>query len=50
MLTIHGWAARVLAMAGAGKILVSAAVALLVAGSGFVFDDRGEQELKGASS
>jgi class 3 adenylate cyclase len=40
-------AARVLAMAGAGEILVSAPVPMLVAGSGFEFEDRGEHELKG---
>jgi class 3 adenylate cyclase len=40
-------AARVLSFAGAGEILVSAAVPMLVAGSGLVFDDRGEHELKG---
>jgi class 3 adenylate cyclase len=40
-------AARVLAMAEAGEILVSAAVPMLVAGSGFEFDDRGEHHLKG---
>jgi class 3 adenylate cyclase/alpha-beta hydrolase superfamily lysophospholipase len=40
-------ASRVLSEAGAGEILVSAAVPMLVAGSGFEFDDRGEYELKG---
>jgi class 3 adenylate cyclase len=40
-------AARVLAVADAGEILVSAAVPMLVAGSGFEFEDRGEHELKG---
>jgi pimeloyl-ACP methyl ester carboxylesterase len=40
-------AARVLSTAGAGEILVSAAVPMLVAGSGFEFEDRGEHELKG---
>jgi class 3 adenylate cyclase len=40
-------AARVLATAGAGEILVSAAVPMLVAGSGLEFEDRGEHELKG---
>jgi class 3 adenylate cyclase len=40
-------AARVLSMAGAGEILVSAAVPMLVAGSGFEFEDRGEHQLKG---
>ena len=40
-------AARVLAMAEAGEILVSAAVPMLVAGSGYEFEDRGEHQLKG---
>ena len=40
-------AARVLAAAGADEVLVSAAVPMLVAGSGFAFEDRGEHELKG---
>jgi class 3 adenylate cyclase len=40
-------AARVLELAGANELLVSAAVPMLVAGSGFAFDDRGEHELKG---
>jgi class 3 adenylate cyclase len=40
-------AARVLSEAGPGEVLVSAAVPMLVAGSGFEFDDRGEYELKG---
>ena len=40
-------AARVLEVAGANELLVSAAVPMLVAGSGFAFDDRGEHELKG---
>jgi class 3 adenylate cyclase len=40
-------AARVLGLAEAGEILVSAAVPMLVAGSGFEFEDRGEHELKG---
>jgi class 3 adenylate cyclase len=40
-------AARVLELAGADELLVSAAVPMLVAGSGFAFDDRGEHELKG---
>jgi class 3 adenylate cyclase len=42
-------AARVLDLAGADELLVSAAVPMLVAGSGFAFDDRGEHELKGVS-
>jgi class 3 adenylate cyclase len=33
--------------AAAGEVLVSAAVPMLVAGSGFDFEDRGEHELKG---
>lgn len=40
-------AARVLDQAGAGELLTSAAVPLLVTGSGVDFDDRGERELKG---
>jgi class 3 adenylate cyclase len=39
--------ARVAASAGPGQVLVSGAVPPLVAGSGIVFDDRGEHELKG---
>ena len=40
-------AARVLGSAEPGELLVSAAVPMLVAGSGFKFEDRGEHELKG---
>ena len=40
-------AARVVEAAAAGEVLVSAAVPMLVAGSGFDFEDRGEHELKG---
>jgi class 3 adenylate cyclase len=40
-------ATRVLEAATGGELLVSAAVPMLVAGSGFEFDDRGERELKG---
>ncbi len=40
-------AARVLDYAGAGELVVSGAVPLLVTGSGLTFDDRGEHELKG---
>jgi class 3 adenylate cyclase len=39
--------ARIAAAAGAGEVLVSATTRDLVAGSGLVFDDRGEHELKG---
>jgi class 3 adenylate cyclase len=39
--------ARVAAAAEAGEVLVSSTVKDLVAGSGFVFTDRGEHELKG---
>jgi class 3 adenylate cyclase len=39
--------ARISALAGPGEVLVSAAVRDLVAGSGIVFQDRGEHELKG---
>jgi pimeloyl-ACP methyl ester carboxylesterase len=40
-------AARVLGHAGAGEIVCSRTVKDLVAGSGFVFDDRGAHRLKG---
>ena len=40
-------AARVLDRASAGELLTSAAVPMLVAGSGIEFDDRGEHDLKG---
>ena len=39
--------ARVAALAGAGEVFVSRTVVDLVAGSGIVFDDCGEHELKG---
>jgi class 3 adenylate cyclase len=39
--------ARVAAIAGPGEVLVSGAVPPLVAGSGILFEDRGERELKG---
>ena len=39
--------ARVGALAGPSEVLVSSTVKDLVAGSGLVFDDRGEQKLKG---
>ena len=39
--------ARVAALAGSGEVLVSATVCDLVSGSGIVFEDRGEHELKG---
>jgi class 3 adenylate cyclase len=39
--------ARVSALAGPGEVLVSGSVPQLVAGSGLVFEDRGEQQLKG---
>jgi class 3 adenylate cyclase len=42
-------AARVLDSASPGEVLVSAAVPMLVAGSGIAFEDRGEYELKGVS-
>jgi len=42
-------AARVLGAALAGEVVVSAAVPLLVAGSGLEFEDRGEHELKGVA-
>ena len=40
-------AARVLERAGPAELVVSAAVPMLVAGSGIEFEDRGEHELKG---
>jgi class 3 adenylate cyclase len=40
-------ATRVLEHAEPGEVLVSAAVPLLVAGSGVEFEDRGDYELKG---
>ena len=40
-------AARVMALAGAGELLVSEAVPPVVAGSGFEFENRGEHSLKG---
>jgi class 3 adenylate cyclase len=39
--------ARVGAMAAPSEVLVSSTVRDLVAGSGLVFEDRGEHELKG---
>ncbi len=39
--------ARIMALAAAGEVLVSATTRELVAGSGLEFDDRGEHELKG---
>ena len=39
--------ARVAALAGPSEVLVSSMVKDLVAGSGLVFDDAGEQELRG---
>jgi class 3 adenylate cyclase len=39
--------ARVAALAGPSEVLVSSTVKDLVAGSGLVFEDRGERELKG---
>jgi class 3 adenylate cyclase len=39
--------ARISSLAAPGEVLVSRTVKDLVAGSGFVFDDRGEHELKG---
>jgi class 3 adenylate cyclase len=42
-------AARILALAGPGEILVSGTTHELVAGSGLSFEDRGSHELKGLS-
>ena len=39
--------ARVAALADPGEVLVTRTVRDLVAGSGIVFEDRGEHELKG---
>jgi class 3 adenylate cyclase len=39
--------ARIMALAGAGEVLVSSTTHDLVAGSGLEFEDRGEHELKG---
>ncbi len=51
--SVHGIAvhigARVAGLAGPGEVLVSSTVKDLVAGSGLVFEDRGEHELKGVS-
>jgi class 3 adenylate cyclase len=40
-------AARVLAAAGPGELVVSGTVKDLVVGSGIAFEDRGEHELRG---
>jgi class 3 adenylate cyclase len=40
-------AARISALAGAGEVLTSSTVRDLVAGSGIVFEDRGDRSLKG---
>ena len=40
-------AARIASLAGAGEVLVSSTTHDLVAGSGLMFEDRGESELKG---
>jgi hypothetical protein len=42
-------AARVEALAAPGEVLVSDALPTLAAGSGIVFEDRGDHELKGVS-
>ena len=47
-LTVH-IAARVMALAGPGEILVSATSRQLASGSDLYFDDRGEHELKGVA-
>ena len=39
--------ARVVAVAGPGEVVVSSVVRDLTAGSGLVFDDAGEHDLKG---
>jgi class 3 adenylate cyclase len=43
-------AARIMAMAGDGEILVSRTVKDLVVGSDLSFDDRGTHQLKGIES
>ena len=45
-LAVHT-AARVMALAGPGEVLVSAATAALLEGSGLVLEDAGTHELKG---
>ena len=40
-------AARIMAIAGAGEVIISRTVKDLVAGSGILFDDVGEHALKG---
>ena len=40
-------AARVMALAGPGQVLVSSTTYELLAGSSLTFEDRGEHELKG---
>jgi class 3 adenylate cyclase len=42
--------ARISALAGPGEVLVSATVRDLVSGSGILFEDRGEHELKGVGA
>jgi class 3 adenylate cyclase len=43
-------AARIMSLAGAGEVLVSSTTHDLVAGSGLVFEDRGEHVLKGVDA
>jgi len=45
-MAVHA-AARVLALAEAGEVLVTSTVKDLVAGAGLVFEDRGTHRLKG---
>ena len=40
---------RIAATAAPAEVLVSSTVKVLVAGSGFTFEDRGEHELKGVA-
>lgn len=40
-------AARIMALASGGEVLISGSIPPLVAGSGFRFSDRGDQELRG---
>lgn len=42
-------AARIMALAGAGEVLVSEVTRQLASGAGFAFEDRGEAELRGVT-
>ena len=47
-IAVHA-AARVMALAGPGEVLVSGTTRELLEGSGLAFEDRGSHELKGIS-